>query len=578
MVRFSKSVLTSAVLMAWSSLVMAQGGATSSVENINRNLTGPEVVSPVSWEAVGSRLAKPLTQGEVKPGGPTIKINGFQFEGLTAFSVDDLLQASSARLPGVYDLFALQAISDAITAYYRKAGYLVARAWLTPQAIKDGVVVYQIYEGRLSQSEPIKVEANHPGIDVSQVKQIVKKSLCGEVDCGSSLLKQSSVDRAALLVTEITGYQIRAELVPGKELGTSTMAMQVDPRSGRSVTGSGGARKGVNAGLSVDNFGSKATGENRAQVRLTGQDALKTGDQMGLSYMTTNKKDIENYNVDYSFPIGHEGWRMGLASGKTNYTLGAGFGGFAGDAKNHGVNLSYPILRTGQGNIDWRVDIDRISLSDQSSLPEDRRLNSARMGLSGDFQDQVLNGLGARTSWLVGWAQSDLKYEDARDSTTVGSRDKYTARINRLQGLGGDGWYTSANVYGQRASGNLDAYGKLFLGGANAVRAYAGGEVGGDTAVVGQFAIGKVWASTMLDRNLMADVSVFYDRGWARLQQNPTSGVTDNTSVRAGWGVEAKVSQKGAFVLRAFWAKGLSGDSSVDNKEDRVGLSLSMAY
>ena len=104
------------------------------------------------------------------------------------------------------------------------------------------------------------------------------------------------------------------------------------------------------------------------------------------------------------------------------------------------------------------------------------------------------------------------------------------------------------------------------------------GVVIADTAVVGQFAIGKVWASTMLDRNLMADVSVFYDRGWARLQQNPTSGVTDNTSVRAGWGVEAKVSQKGAFVLRAFWAKGLSGDSSVDNKEDRVGLSLSMAY
>lgn len=578
MVRFSKSALSSAVLMAWSSLVMAQGAASSSVENINRNLTGPEVVSPASKEAVGSRLAKPMTQEAVKPGGPTIKINGFQFEGLTAFSVDELLQASSARLPGVYDLFALQAISDAITTHYRKAGYLVARAWLTPQAIKDGVVVYQIYEGRLSQSEPIRVEASDPSIDVGRVMQIAQKSLCGEVECGASPLKQSRVDRAALLVTEITGYQIKAELVPGKELGTSTMSMQVGPRSGRSVTGSGGARKGLSAELSVDNFGSEATGKNRGQVRLTGQDAFKLGDQVGLSYMTTNKKDIENYNVDYSFPIGHGGWRMGVGSGKTNYTLGAEFGGFAGKAKNHGVNLSYPILRTGRGNIDWRVDIERISLSDQSSLPEDRRLNSARMGISGDYQDQVLNGWGARTSWLVGWAQSDLKYEDARDSTTVGSRDKYTARISRLQGLGGDGWYTSANVYGQRASGNLDSYGKLFLGGANAVRAYAGGEVGGDAAVVGQFAVGKVWASTVLDRDLMADLSMFYDRGWARLQQNPTSGVTDNTAVRAGWGVEAKVSQKDAFVLRAFWAKGRSGDSSVDNKDDRVGLSLGIAY
>jgi hemolysin activation/secretion protein len=207
-------------------------------------------------------------------------------------------------------------------------------------------------------------------------------------------------------------------------------------------------------------------------------------------------------------------------------------------------------------------------------------LNAVRAGLAGDFQDQAAMEQGANTSWGVAVVQSDVKYDDGitPGSGGVGRHDKYTTRLTRLQNLGNTGWFANVNMYGQQATGNLDSYGKLFLGGANAVRAYAGGEVGGDTAYVGQFAVGKSWATSYNGQGIQSSVSTFYDRGWARLQENPVTGTTDNQATRAGWGFEVKVVQKDKFSLRTFWAKGQSGVSAIDQKRSRVGLSLGLAF
>jgi hemolysin activation/secretion protein len=350
------------------------------------------------------------------------------------------------------------------------------------------------------------------------------------------------------------------------------------PQSEDSTVGALMAPKnGYAVEVSVDNFGSQATGVNRTQARLAVGDLLQDGDQVGVSYMTTNKSDIKNYALDYSVAVGYDGWRVGASAGKTQYTLPTY--GYAGDASTVNMYLSYPVIRSSEKNIDFRVDLDHTKLSDESSAPQNRRLNAVRAGFSGDFQDQALMDQGASTSWGVGVVQSDVKYDEGIkvSSGGVGRNDKYTTRLTRLQNLGDTGWHVDANMYGQQATGNLDSYGKLFLGGANAVRAYAGGEVGGDTAYVGQFALGKSWAMSYNGQGIQTSVSTFYDRGWARISEKPVSS-TDNQTTRAGWGFEAKVAQKDKFSLRTFWAKGQSGVSAIDQKKSRVGLSLGLAF
>lgn len=559
-------------------------GQTPNVERLNRNLSGPGVVTAPAKNSV---KVQPATTPELKSDGRTMLVSGFQFNGVTAFPLDEIMDVANARLNQSYDLAGLQRIANSITTHYRDAGYLVARAWLAPQVVKDNVVVFQVYEGHLSKSEPIRVVSKASDVNVKRVTLIAQQSVCPQGDCVSQPLTQERVDRAALLVTEIMGYQVKGELVPGKELGTATMVLHTSTRLGptpglddASVAALTAPRQGYAAEVSADNFGAQATGVNRVQGRLALSDFLQDGDQVGVSYMTTNKTDIKNYALDYSVALGDDGWRLGAGAGKTQYTLANTSGGYAGDATTANLYLTYPVVRSTKRNIDFRVDVDRVGLSDESVAPENRRLHTVRAGVSGDFQDQSTTGLAATTAWGVGVAASNLKYDDGRSASTVGQQNKYTARLNRTQNIDQTGWYVDGNVYGQQASGNLDSYGKLFLGGASAVRAYAGGEVGGDTAWIGQFALGKAWsmASSSTGQGIQTSVSTFYDRGWARLQENPSVGVTSNQVIRSGWGLETKISQKDKFSLRAFWAEGRNGVSTVDGKKSRIGLSVGLAF
>jgi hemolysin activation/secretion protein len=573
-------------LGVYSSAGMTQEDKASSVENLNRNMTGPGIIKPPVRNAVKAQSMVDASVPALKAGGAALQVRGFQFDGATVFSAEELMLASGARLRESYDLLGLQAIADAVTIHYRQSGYLVARAWLLSQNVGEGGMVrIRILEGYLSKTEPIQINAKSADIDKQRVEKIALQSLCDGGDCSSKPLTQERVDRAALLVAEITGYQVKGELVPGKELGTTSMVLNITPRLGGlpqnedSAVGALVAPKnGYAVEVSVDNFGSQVTGVNRAQARLVVGDLLQAGDHVGVSYMTTNKADMKNFTLDYSIAVGYDGWRVGASAGKAQYTLSTY--GYAGDAATANVYASYPIVRSSEKNIDFRVDLDRIKLSDESSTPQNRRLNAVRAGLAGDFQDQAVMDQGASTSWGVAVVQSDVKYDEGitPSSGGVGRNDKYTTRLTRLQNLGNTGWYADVNMNGQQAAGNLDSYGKLFLGGANAVRAYAGGEVGGDTAYVGQFAVGKSWATTYNGQGIQTSVSTFYDRGWARLQEDPVAGTTDNQATRAGWGFEVKVVQKDQFSLRTFWAKGQSGVSVVDQKKSRVGLSLGLAF
>ena len=565
---------------------MAQDGGALSVENLNRSLTGPNVLKTPAKEAVKAPSSANSSSSTFKEGGYALKVSGFQFDGATVFTVDELMNASGAHLLQSYDLAALQGIADAITSYYRQSGYMVARAWMAPQVIKDGAVVFQIYEGHLSQSEPFRVISKSQEVDKDRISKIVQHSLCQDQECSAQPLTQEHVDRAALLVTEITGYQVKGELVPGKELGSTTMVLAAGPRLGATpstdeftVDALTPPRRGYATEISVDNFGSQATGVNRTQARLAVGDLLRDGDQVGVSYMTTNKSDLKNFSLDYSIALGYDGWRVGASAGKMQYNLSNY--GYAGDASTANIYSSYPIVRSAEKNIDFRLDLDHTQLSDESAAPQNRRLNAVRAGLSGDFQDRAVMDFGASTSWGAGVVQSDVAYNSGitpSSGTTGGRFDKYTARITRLQNLGSAGWYLDANAYGQQASSNLDSYSKLFLGGANAVRAYAGGEVGGDTAYVSQIGLGKSWSTTFSGQGLQTSLSSFYDRGWAKLQQNPSAGITGNQVILAGWGLEAKVVQKDKFSLRTFWAKGTSGPSSIDQKKSRIGVNLGIAF
>lgn len=543
--------------------VQAQNAGAPSVESFNRNLTQPGVLIPRSSSGLDASAPMPASSS-VPSGGMSVFVSGFLLNGVTVFDTAELLAAAGVTLQTHYDLAGLQAVADAITLQYRKAGYLVARAWLSPQAIDNHVITLQVFEGHLSATEPYLVNAA-PELDVGLVRATVQQNLCGDTGCAVLPLTQQRVERATLLAGEVSGYRVQGQLMPGKELGSTRLALDVMPRDAFLVE------------AGVDNFGSKATGVNRAQMRLAANHVLQTGDQLVMAYLTTNKSDMRYDTLDYSLPVGVQGWRVGAGAGKTQYNLPA-FAGYAGTAHSSTAYASYPLVRSAQRNLDWRVDYEATRLSDHSTISNDRHLDAWRVGISGDFQDAQASDRPALNNWALAATQTNLGMSDGSVGATSGSRVKYTGRWSRIQSLTPNGWYAAANTYGQHANGNLDAYSKLFLGGANAVRAYAGGEVGGDSAAVGQFSVGKNWTLQGQGPVTQLGLSAFYDRGWARLQKDPSQGVASNQQARAGHGLELQISQKDSLSVRAFVAKGETGASSVDGKNHRVGISLGLSF
>ena len=92
--------------------------------------------------------------GEQLSSRPEVKVRGFRFVGNTAFPSEDLSAVAGAVLRehpgGLLTAEDLEQIRTALTLRYVNAGYVNSGAVLPDQTVADGLVTFQIVEGRLS--------------------------------------------------------------------------------------------------------------------------------------------------------------------------------------------------------------------------------------------------------------------------------------------------------------------------------------------------------------------------------------------------------------------------------------------
>jgi hemolysin activation/secretion protein len=81
-------------------------------------------------------------------GGIRFEVKGFEFTGNTLFPAAELLDAVRPFIGPARSLDDLESAADRVSAFYRRHGYLVARAYVPPQQIESGVVRIAVSEGR----------------------------------------------------------------------------------------------------------------------------------------------------------------------------------------------------------------------------------------------------------------------------------------------------------------------------------------------------------------------------------------------------------------------------------------------
>ena len=493
-------------------------------------LNAPKAAVPLRLEG-DTAAPKGTANDEVR-----VAIKAIKVSGNSVFPPGELEALAGNLVGGEHTFAELEAAAGRITAWYRTHGYVVARAYLPAQEIKDGVVLISVMEGRIGEQR-----VNNRSL----LSDERANDYLGSIKSGDTL-QAKPVDRALLLLNDTPGVGgARATLQPGASVGTSDLLIELEPAAP------------YIASVELDNYGNRYTGEHRMGGVLALNSPFKMGDQFTLRALTSNQ-NMTYARVAYQAPVGGSGLRLGMAYSDTSYRLGQEFAALQahGTASSSSLFAVYPFIRSQASNLSCTFTWEDKKLSDQTDVPitaSDKHVQLANIGLAGNHQD-TLGGAGITAfdfSLVAGSLSMDAGAlaADMASAQSNGSFTRITYNINRLQHLT-DNSSLSLALSGQQASKNLNSSEKFSLGGASGVRAYPQGEGNGDEG----------WLVNLELRYNFSPVLqgvMFYDEGSVSINRNPFVAGIANTRDIAGAGVGVNASLAG-IQLKAYlaWSTG----------------------
>ncbi|EQM67064.1 ShlB/FhaC/HecB family hemolysin secretion/activation protein [Pseudomonas tohonis] len=534
-----------ALSLAQTALAAQAPDAGQILENIKAPLTLPPATDGVLPEAAPARPALSL------PSDVKLQIKALRITGAREFSEAHLLALLADSTDRELSLAQLQGLAERITAHYREQGYLLARAYLPAQDIKDGLLTIAVLEGRLGK---VRLDNRSLLNDATAQRQL------DDLPPGDAV-QAAALERSLLLLNELPGAEVHSTLKPGASVGLTDLDVSL------------GAGPRVAGSLEADNFDNRYTGSERLGGNLAINSPTGLGDSLSLRGLTSGAG--MNYGrLAYQLPLGPQATQVGLAWSEMRYELGEDFASLDahGKASIGSVYALQPLLRSRQARLDGQLSYERKRLEDQVDATDttlDKTLDVWSLGLSGSHQDSLLGGGAMQygASLVAGNLELDAA-SDALDDAGLDTRGHYAKlafQLTRLQRLT-DRFSLQLRASGQRAAKNLDSSEKLSLGGAYAVRAYPQGEAAADDAWLANLELRYAPAPTW-------QLFGFYDAGGGRISHRPVAGTADNRRTLSGAGVGVSLALPAAINLQAFaaWRTG-SQPTSDDDRSPRLWL------
>jgi hemolysin activation/secretion protein len=539
-------------------VVNAQVTPPPDAGRIQEQLRVPE--PPRKPAAPQIRIAPP---GESKGDSAPFFIRSFRVTGATVFP-EPRLAALLGEPQRPMRLAEAQALADRITQLYRRHGYIVARALIPAQNVRDGVVEVRVVEGRYER------------IDISNASDLSERrlrALLGDVR-EDALVHGPTLERTVLLISDLAGVQPKATLEAGTQPGYTNLILEVVPTPVAQYD------------ISLDNAGSRYTGHYRLSGGVTLNSPLHVGDRLSVRALSAGA-NLGSVQLAYDVPLGYSSLRAGAYASDTQYKLGDIYEALdaSGSARSYGATLAYPAVRTADFNLRAQLVGERRELVDRIvafGKTNDRSMNLLRWGGSGDLRDGFFAG--GLTAFQVMLTQGrltlhspDFVVNDAATARTQGDFRKLSLAANRLQTLTEKLRLTLAYT-GQLAADNLDSSEKFSVGGITGVRAYPPGEAAGDDVHLLQIEL-RYDAGSWRGGRLAP--SLFLDHAYSRLNHRLWDGFNGNNVRRLsdfGLGIEWAI--PGAWFVRGWYAHKLGGEAATaePDRAARLWLQAGLLY
>lgn len=432
--------------------------------------------------------------------------------GNTSFDTGTLHALVAGGEGRTLTLAQLNALAGIITDYYHAHGYPLARAYLPPQTIEHGTVRITVLEARYGEV----TVANHSRVSDGPLAAVLAPLRPGDI------IAQGPLDSRLLLLGDLPGVDPHATLSPGAAVGTADLAVRAE--AGPFVTGS----------VIADDLGNRYTGRARLGANVDINSPLHRGDLLSANVLSSGK-GLNYGRLAYQLPITGSGTRLGVAYSALTYRLAGGLG----DLEAHGTAsvasawISQPFVRSPNVNISGRAQFNHKRLDDRidaADLASQRRSDSVTFSLDATRRDGFGGGgiTLASASFTPGRLSFDNAQAQAADAGTVktaGSYTRWNATLARLQTLTSH-MRLYASLSGQYSPDNLDPSEQFLLGGANSVRGYDIGTLGGSS---GYLATLELRHDLHLPLPGQWQATLFADTGGVRRNAHPV-GTDANTA------------------------------------------------
>ena len=538
--------------VSWAQTLPSAGGQ---MQQVPPSPARPETWTPnLPTRPEPVQIQQPRMPDPARASNTAFTLQRLQVTGATVFAEADLLQVAGFEPGREVSLPALQVMAERIAQHYRRHGFLMARAYLPAQEIRDGVGTLAVLEGQYGQ-----VRLNNTSSLDSQVPQGVLAGLNHR-----DTIAQAPLEERLLLLSDVPGVQVRSSLVPGASLGLSDLVVEVEP----------GAR--ISGSVDADNAGNRFTGEERIGATVNLNNPSGSGDLASLRVLTSGE-GLRYGRVSYQTPLGRG--RVGVAYSDLGYKLEREFAALQanGHARIATVFGTYPLRRSRQSNMSIGLSLESKHFEDRLDAEPsvtDKRAQVAVASWYGDQRDDW--GGGGLNSYSLAWSTGSIDIrtpaalqQDADTARSDGRYNKLAFALSRVQ-RANESLTLSASLSGQMASKNLDISEKMELGGMYGVRAYPEGEAYADEGLLLTL---EARQQLNLSANATGQVhlAVFVDAGTVKLHHRPWLAENQRRHL-SGAGVGLYWTQSRDFSIKAFYARKLGHEDalSAPDKSGRV--------
>jgi hemolysin activation/secretion protein len=398
-------------------------------------------------------------------------VRQIRVEGNTVFPSEKLEEITRRYVNRELTTEDLEALRLELTRLYVDAGYINSGAVIPDQTVSEGVITYQIIEGRLTD------------IAVSGTRwfreSYIRKRLA--LGAGPPLNLGALQERLQFLQQDERIARLDAELRPGAQRGEGTLAVKVEEANPFKVE------------LAFNNYQSPTVGAERGLITVTHLNLTGHGDPLSVTYGRSAGIDVQ-LDASYSVPLTVYDTTLGLRYRRNTFTvIQAQFQGLDIDSRSEAftVTLRQPLFRTLSREFAIALSAERQE-NETSLLGEPFSFSlGAQRGRSVVTALRLALEWTDRTQTQVFAARSRLSVGIDALGATINPGDlpdsRFVAWLGQVQWarrLTDWGWQAIARLDVQLAAQPLLPLEQVAVGGRFTVRGYRENQVVRDNAVI----------------------------------------------------------------------------------------------